>query len=67
MAGKKHVARSATDRRSKINRRQIDMGPGCSGEEKRKKTEERRRDGEGRFAWERVSPWSSEPVYLDMP
>lgn len=62
-----YVRRSAVDRRSPVDRRILNMGPGYPGVEKRIKRKDRRRGWEDRYGWERVSKWSSSPVYADLP
>ena len=63
------IKRSPADRRSPVDRRIIDMGPGYPGSESRKslKIKDRRRGWEDRFGWERISRWSSSPIYSDLP
>jgi len=49
------------------------MGPGYPGPEKREKKKkkvdlkDRRRGWEDRYGWERISKWSSSPIYSDLP
>ena len=61
--------RSLVDRRSPIDRRILDMGPGYPGRENRKnlKMKDRRRGWEDRYGWERISKWSSSPIFSDLP
>lgn len=61
--------RSLVDRRSQVNRRILDMGPGYPGSENRQnfKVNDRRRGWEDRYGWERISKWSSSPVFSDLP
>ena len=61
--------RSPVDRRSLVDRRIIDMGPGYPGSESRKKIKikSRRKGWEDRYGWERISKWSSSPIYFDLP
>ena len=61
------VQRSPVDRRSTIDRRVLDMGPGYPGTERRVNLKDRRRGWEDRFGWERISKWSSSPIYSDLP
>ena len=62
-----HVKRNLSDRRFSVDRRILDMGPGYPGSETRISIKERRRGWEDRYGWERVSRWSSLPVYPDLP
>ena len=64
-----YTKRSPVDRRSPVNRRTLDMGPGYPGSEARQdfKVKNRRRGWEDRFGWERISKWSSSPIYSDLP
>lgn len=62
-----HTKRSAIDRRSPVDRRIIDMGPGYPSGERRNKVKDRRKGWEDRFGWERISKWSSSPIYSDLP
>lgn len=64
---KVHVKRNLSDRRLSVDRRILDMGPGYPGSETRISIKERRRGWEDRYGWERVSRWSSLPVYPDLP
>ena len=61
--------RSPVDRRSPGNRRIVDMGAVYPGSEGRKnfKIKDRRRGWEDRYGWERISKWSSSPIYSDLP
>ena len=47
--------RGFVDRRSLVDRRVLDMGPGYPGSENRKHNKERRRGWEDRYGWERIS------------
>jgi len=64
-----HTKRSLVDRRSPVDRRILDMGPGYPGSEGRLnfKVKDRRRGWEDRYGWERISKWSSSPIYSDLP
>jgi hypothetical protein len=62
-----NVKRTLNDRRDSVDRRILDMGPGYPGTEARISIKERRRGWEDRYGWERVSRWSSSPVYPDLP
>ena len=64
-----YAKRSPIDRRSPVDRRIIDMGPGYPGSESRKKIKirGRRKGWEDRYGWERISKWSSSPIYFDLP
>ncbi len=59
--------RLPVDRRSPVDRRILDMGPGYPGMEDRLKLKDRRRGWEDRYGWERISKWSSSPIYSDLP
>jgi hypothetical protein len=61
--------RSLLDRRSLVDRRILDMGPGYPRSENRQnfKVKDRRRGWEDRYGWERISKWSSSPIYSDLP
>ncbi len=59
--------RSSVDRRSPVDRRILDMGPGYPGTERRLNLKDRRRGWEDRYGWERISKWSSSPIYSDLP
>ena len=59
--------RSSVDRRTPMDRRVLDMGPGYPGRERRLTLRDRRRGWEDRFGWERISKWSSSPIYSDLP
>ncbi|MBU8911354.1 MAG: hypothetical protein KOO65_08795 [Desulfobacterales bacterium] len=58
--------RSSVDRRSPGNRRILNIGPGYPEVENRQNFKERRRGWEDRFGWERISKWSSSPIYSDL-
>ena len=62
-----YTKRCPVDRRSPVDRRILDMGPGYPGVQKRQKIKERRRGWEDRYGWERISKWSSSPIYSDLP
>lgn len=62
-----YIKRSSIDRRSPVDRRVIDMGPGYPGRERRVHLQDRRKGWEDRFGWERTSRWSSAPIYTDLP
>jgi len=59
--------RCAIDRRSPVDRRILDMGPGYPRAETRVTIKNRRRGWEDRYGWERISKWSSSPIYSDLP
>lgn len=59
--------RSPMDRRSPVDRRILDMGPGYPGNDDRIIIKDRRRGWEDRYGWERISKWSSSPIYSDLP
>jgi hypothetical protein len=61
-----YVKRTLADRRSPVDRRILDMGPGYPGTEDRLTVKDRRRGWEDRYGWERISRWSSSPVYPDL-
>ena len=61
-----YVTRSPADRRTPVDRRIIDMGPGYPGKDKRACFNDRRRGWEDRFGWERTSKWSSSLIYSDL-
>lgn len=61
-----YVKRTLADRRSPVDRRILDMGPGYPGAEDRLTVKDRRRGWEDRYGWERISRWSSSPVYPDL-
>ena len=63
-----YTKRSLVDRRSPIDRRIMDMGPGYPESESRQnfKVKDRRRGWEDRYGWERISKWSSSPTYSDL-
>jgi hypothetical protein len=62
-----YTKRSLADRRSPVDRRILDMGPGYPGQERRTQIKDRRRGWEDRYGWERISKWSSSPTYSDLP
>ncbi|MBU1193740.1 MAG: hypothetical protein KKE62_09535 [Proteobacteria bacterium] len=62
-----YVKRIPVDRRSPVDRRILDMGPGYPGPERRTHKKNRRRGWEDRYGWERISRWSSSPTYSDLP
>ena len=62
-----YAKRNLIDRRSLVDRRVLDMGPGYPGIEDRITIKDRRRGWEDRYGWERISRWSSSPVYPDLP
>lgn len=62
-----YMKRSPIDRRSPVDRRILDMGPGYPGTERRVSLKDRRRGWEDRYGWERISRWSSSPIYSDIP
>ncbi|WDP88304.1 MAG: hypothetical protein HUN04_00485 [Desulfobacter sp.] len=62
-----YIKRAPVDRRSPVDRRILDMGPGYPGTERRIKIKDRRRGWEDRYGWERISKWSSSPLYSDLP
>lgn len=62
-----YIRRSSIDRRSPVDRRILDMGPGYPGRERREKIKDRRRGWEDRYGWERISKWSSSPIFPDLP
>jgi len=64
---KAYVTRSPIDRRTPVERRNLNMGPGYPGNEDRKSSKNRRRGWEDRYGWERISKWSSSPIYSDLP
>ncbi len=59
--------RSPADRRAPVDRRILDMGPRYSLSESRNIRADRRKGWEDRFGWERISRWSSSPIYSDLP
>ena len=61
------VTRAPVDRRSPVDRRILDMGPGYPGADKRMRFKDRRRGWEDRYGWERISRYSSSPIYSDLP
>ena len=62
-----YIKRSPIDRRSPVDRRILDMGPGYPGQDKREDRSDRRRGWEDRYGWERISKWSSSPIFPDLP
>jgi hypothetical protein len=62
----RYVKRKLVDRRSTVDRRILDMGPGYPGTEDRITIKDRRRGWEDRYGWERISRWSSSPIYPDL-
>jgi len=62
-----YTKRSPMDRRSPVDRRILDMGPGYPGADGRIIMKERRKGWEDRYGWERISKWSSSPIYSDLP
>jgi len=62
-----HAKRSLIDRRTPIDRRILDMGPGYPGGEMRNNFKDRRKGWEDRYGWERISRWTSSPIYSDLP
>ena len=62
-----YITRSQVDRREPVERRTVNMGPEYPGKEKRNYSKDRRRGWEDRYGWERVSKWSSSPIYSDLP
>ncbi|MEN8211273.1 MAG: hypothetical protein ABFR31_06105 [Thermodesulfobacteriota bacterium] len=64
---KAYVTRSPIDRRTRVERRILNMGPGYQGKENREYSKDRRRGWEDRYGWERISKWSSSPIYSDLP
>ncbi len=62
-----YTKRTPVDRRSPVDRRILDMGPGYPGNCKRDDFKDRRRGWEDRYGWERISKWSSSPIYSDLP
>ncbi|MCP3943171.1 MAG: hypothetical protein GY710_17015 [Desulfobacteraceae bacterium] len=62
-----YTKRILIDRRSPVDRRILDMGPGYPVTESRITMKDRRRGWEDRYGWERISRWSSSPVYPDLP
>lgn len=63
---KEFIKRSSVDRRSRMDRRILDLGPRHQGRERRKGND-RRQGWEDRYGWERSSRWSSTPIYSDVP
>jgi hypothetical protein len=61
-----YTSRSPVDRRNPVDRRILDMGPGYPGRERRASLKDRRKGWEDRYGWERVSKWSSTPMYSDL-
>ena len=62
-----YVTRSSIDRRTPAKRRILNMRSGYPGNEDRKSSKNRRRGWEDRYGWERISKWSSSPIYSDLP
>ncbi len=62
-----YIKRTPVDRRSPVDRRILDMGPGYPSHENRALLQERRKGWEDRYGWERISKWSSSPIYSDLP
>ena len=62
-----YIKRSPSDRRSPVDRRILDMGPTYPMQERRKNAKDRRRGWEDRYGWERISRWSSSPIFSDLP
>ncbi len=63
-----YIKRLPVDRRSPVDRRILNMGPGYPvSEQREKKLQERRRGWEDRYGWERISKWSSSPIFPDLP
>ncbi len=60
------MKRNAMDRRSPIDRRVLDIGPQYPSKERRTRMKDRRKGWEDRYGWERISRWSSAPVYTDL-
>ncbi len=59
--------RCPVDRRSPVERRILDMGPGYPDNQLRKNKADRRKGWEDRYGWERISKWSSAPIFSDLP
>jgi hypothetical protein len=59
--------RSLVDRRTPVDRRVLDMGPGYPSDQIREDLKGRRHGWEDRYGWERISRWSSSPIYTDLP
>lgn len=57
-----YTKRSATDRRSSVDRRIVNLGPQYPGNDMRKSSD-RRQGWEDRYGWERTTRWSSAPIY----
>ncbi len=62
-----YATRSLADRRDPVERRILNMGSVYKGKENREYSEDRRRGWEDRYGWERISKWSSSPIYSDLP
>lgn len=62
-----HFKRSPIDRRSPVDRRILDIGPEYPTGQRRRVLNDRRKGWEDRFGWERISKWSSAPIYSDLP
>lgn len=60
------ISRAIIDRRAPVDRRILDLGPGYPEIERREQLQDRRHGWEDRFAWERTSKWSSNPVYSEI-
>ena len=62
-----YVTRSLVDRRAQGNRRTLNMESAYKGKENREYSKDRRMGWEDRYGWERISKWSSSPIYSDLP
>ncbi len=62
-----YVTRSPVDRRAQGNRRILNIGSVYKGKENREYSKDRRMGWEDRYGWERISKWSSSPIYSDLP
>jgi len=62
-----YVTRSLVDRRAPVDRRILNMGAEYKKKENREYSKDRRRGWEDRYGWERISKWSSSPIYSDLP